>query len=136
MTHPVQIVNDVIEKIDPKLLISKYSGGGTSSYHPKMMSEVLVYSYLTNIYSSRKIEAALQENIHFMWLSGMQTPDHNTINNFRGQRLKGEIKDIFSQVVQLLAEEGLISFSLTYHLQPLNKLSKLYVTFTKVKRAV
>jgi transposase len=112
--HPVRIVNDVVEKIDLKLLERQYKGGGTSSYHPRMMLKIMVYSYLRNIYSSRKMEAAVRENIHFMWLSGMQTPDHNTINSFRGHRLKDTLKDIFTQIVQLLAAEGLISLKEVY----------------------
>jgi len=112
--HPVRVVNDVVEKIDLKLLMEQYKGGGTSCYHPKMMLKVMVYSYLTNIYSSRKMEAALKENIHFMWLSGMNKPDHNTLNSFRGQRLKDTLKDIFVQIVQLLADAGLISLKEVY----------------------
>lgn len=112
--HPVRVVNDVVERLDLKLLENQYKGGGSSSYHPKMMLKIMVYSYLRNIYSSRKMEAAVRENIHFMWLSGMQTPDHNTINNFRGHRLKDTLKDIFSQIVLLLAGEGLISLKEVY----------------------
>lgn len=62
--HPVRVVEQVIESIDIGPVLSKYKGGGTSSYHPKMLLKVLVYAYLSNIYSSRKIEAALKENIH------------------------------------------------------------------------
>lgn len=112
--HPVRIVNDVVEKIDLQLLMEQYKGGGTSSYHPKMMLKVMVYSYLTNIYSSRKMEAALKENIHFMWLSAMNKPDHNTLNSFRGHRLKDTLKDIFVQIVQLLADAGLVSLKEVY----------------------
>ena len=114
VNHPVRVVNTIIDKIDIKHLVKQYKGGGTSSYHPKMMLKVMVYSYLTNIYSSRKMEAALKENIHFMWLSGMNKPDHNTINSFRGHRLKDTLKDIFAQVVQLLAAEGLVSLKEVY----------------------
>jgi transposase len=81
--HPVRVVNAVIDRIEIKELKKKYKGGGTTSFHPLMLLKVLVYSYLNNIYSSRKIEAGLKENIHFMWLSGMNKPDHNTINRFR-----------------------------------------------------
>ena len=52
--HPVRIVADVINKINLTLLLQKYEGGGTSSYHPKMLLKVLIYGYVTNIYSSRK----------------------------------------------------------------------------------
>jgi len=85
------------------------------------MLKVLVYGYVTNLYSSRKIEEALQQNIHFMWLSGQNKPDHNTLNDFRGKRLKGELKKIFNQVVLLLAEEGIIN------------IKDLYVDGTKIE---
>ena len=77
--HPVRIVNTIIDHLDIDKLTKTYKGGGTSSYHPRMLLKVIVYAYLRNLYSSRKIEQALQENIHFMWLSGQSTPDHNTI---------------------------------------------------------
>jgi transposase len=112
--HPVRIVADVIDKINLTPLLQKYEGGGTSSYHPKMLLKVLVYAYVTNIYSSRKIEAAIKENINFMWLAAMSKPDHNTINRFRGKRLKDVLRKIFVQVVELLAEEGLLSLKELY----------------------
>ena len=112
--HPVRVVNDVINKVDSSSLVDKYVGGGTSSYHPVMLLKVVVYSYLVNIYSSRKMEAAIKENIHLMWLSGMQKPDHHTLNRFRSERLKGALKKVFVQVVQLLADQGLVSLKEVY----------------------
>ena len=112
--HPVRVVNDVIDKLDISELLSSYKGGGSSSYHPGMLLKVLIYAYLKNIFSSRKIEEALQENIHFMWLSGMSTPDHSTISAFRSKRLKVLFEDIFTQVVLLLAEEGLVDMKDIY----------------------
>ncbi|MCO5250238.1 MAG: transposase [Candidatus Kapabacteria bacterium] len=47
---------------------------------------------MNNVYSSRRIENLVQENIHYMWLSGMQKPDHNTINRFRSKRLASGLK--------------------------------------------
>lgn len=112
--HPVRIVDDVIEKINIEPLIKLYQGGGTSSYHPKMLLKVLVYGYLKNIYSSRKIEEMLKENIHMMWISGMNKPDHHTINRFRSERLKKVLEKIFSQIVELLVEAGQISIKEIY----------------------
>jgi len=112
--HPVRIVSSIIDGLDIKTLIKNYKPGGTSCYHPKMLLKVLVYGYLSNIYSSRKMEQALKENIHFMWLSGMSRPDHNTLNRFRSERLKGEIKSIFTQIVLLLEKEGLVSLATTF----------------------
>ena len=121
VTHPVRIVNQVIDQINLDPLLRKYKGGGTSSYHPRMLLKVLVYGYLCNVYSSRKLESATQENIHFMWLSGMEKPDHNTINRFRSDRLKGVIKKVFSQVVLMLVDSG--------HLD----LQKVYTDGTKIE---
>jgi transposase len=107
--HPVRVVNEVIDRIDISSLESSYKGGGTSSYHPRMLLKVVVYGYLRNIYSSRKLEQAVNENVHFMWLAAGAKPDHNTIADFRSRRLKDHLKKIFNQVVVLLAEEGAIS---------------------------
>ena len=112
--HPVRIVSAIIDGLDIKNLIRTYKPGGTSCYHPKMLLKVLIYGYLSNIYSSRKMEQALKENIHFMWLSAMSRPDHNTLNRFRSERLKGEIKAIFTQIVLLLEKEGLVSLETTF----------------------
>jgi hypothetical protein len=43
--HLVRVVNRVIEQLDLEPLLAKYKGGGTSSYHPKMMLKVLAYAY-------------------------------------------------------------------------------------------
>lgn len=112
--HPVKIVSSIIDGLDIKSLIKSYKPGGTSCYHPKMLLKVLIYGYLSNIYSSRKMEQALKENIHFMWLSAMSRPDHNTLNRFRSERLKGEVKAIFTQIVLLLEKEGLVSLETTF----------------------
>lgn len=112
--HPVRIVNDVINKINLEPLLDAYHIKGGSNYHPQMLLKVLIYGYVTNIYSSRKLEAACRESIYFMWLSAMNYPDHNTINRFRGVRLKHALRQVFEQVVQLLAEEGLLSIDEIY----------------------
>jgi transposase len=112
--HPVRIVDQVIDNVDDRALIRQYKGGGTSSYHPRMLLKVMVYSYLCNIYSSRRMEAALKENIHFMWLSGMNRPDHNTLNRFRSEKLKDVLKEIFAQVVMMLVDSGHVSLKDVY----------------------
>jgi transposase len=107
--HPARIVKNVIDEIDIRPINRRYKGGGASSYHPRMLLKVLVYGYLTNTYSSRKLEEQVRQNIHFMWLTGMKTPDHNTINRFRSEKLSSILKQIFSQIVLLLAQEGIVS---------------------------
>jgi len=112
--HPVRVVNQVVDNLNLDPILAKYDGGGCSAYHPRLMLKVLVYGYVTNQYSSRKIEQSLQQNIHFMWLSGMSYPDHNTINRFRSERLKGVFREVFSQVVLLLIDQGHITLKEAY----------------------
>lgn len=112
--HPVRVVSEVMDRIDMELIIKKYKGGGTPSYHPRMLLKVMVYGYINNIYSSRKMEEALKRDIHFMWLAGMQQPDHNTINRFRSERLKDILKEVFAQIVLLLVESGHVSLQEIY----------------------
>lgn len=112
--HPVRVVSQVIDSIDITVLEAQYKGGGTSSYHPRMLLKLLVYGYLCNIYSSRKLEEAAQQNIYFMWLCGMSQPDHNSINRFRSERLKEVLRKIFSQIVGLLVESGHVSLKEVY----------------------
>jgi len=61
--HPVRVVDDVLSKIDIRPLIGQYKTGGASNYHPCMLLKVLVYAYINNIYSSRRIEEALQQQL-------------------------------------------------------------------------
>jgi transposase len=82
---PVRLVNQIVDNIDISEVINTYKGGGTSSYSPRMMLKLVLFAYLNNMYSCRKIEKQNLENIHYMWLSGMQQPDHNTINTFRSK---------------------------------------------------
>lgn len=107
--HPVRTVSAIIDRLTLDSLTEGYKGGGTSIHHPRMLLKVLIFGYLSNVYSSRKLEEALHQNIYFMWIAGMNKPDHNTINRFRSERLKDKVKEIFSQIVILLEKEGQVS---------------------------
>lgn len=112
--HTVRLVDKIINVINVEPLLSAYHIRGASNYHPILLLKVLVYGYVTNTYSSRKLAVACRENVPFMWLSGMSKPDHNTINRFRGVRLKHALRSVFEEVVKYLAEEGLLSIDEVY----------------------
>lgn len=62
----MRIVDSTIDSIDTTELYAFYPRGGASAYDPKMLLKVIVYAYASDIYSTRKIERATRENIHFM----------------------------------------------------------------------
>ncbi|RHE81126.1 transposase, partial [Bacteroides intestinalis] len=105
---PVRIVNAVVDNFK-KL----YKETGRSAYHPKMMLKVIIYAYMNNIYSCRKIEKLLLRDIHYIWLAGHEHPDFITINRFRN-RVKEEINNVFTQLVLVLADKGFISLDVEY----------------------
>ncbi len=109
----VRIVDTVVESLDLKEFRKLYRERGRCPYHPKMMLKIILYAYMNNIYSCRKIERVVQRDIHYIWLAAQERPDYVTINRFRN-RVKNEINNIFTQVVLLLAERGFITLDVEY----------------------
>ena len=110
---PVRLVNAVVDSLNLENFNRLYKERGRSPYHPRMMLKVILYAYMSNIYSCRKIEKALLRDVHFIWLAGYEQPDFITINRFRN-RVKDEINNVFTQLVLLLAERGLVSLDVEY----------------------
>jgi transposase len=106
--HLVRVVSEMIEQINLEPLQRQYKGGGTSAYHPKMLLKVIVYAYTQRTFSSRQIAKALRENVNYMWLSGMNQPDHRTINRFRGEIMKAVVEEVFYGVIEQLLDRGYI----------------------------
>ena len=110
---PVRILKSVIESLDLSGFKKLYPERGRSPYHPKMMLMVILYSYMNNVYSCRKIEKLLYRDIYYIWLSGYQKPDFATINRFRN-RVKNEIGHIFTLLVLILVEKGFVTLEVEY----------------------
>ena len=110
---PVRLVSAIIDSLDISGLRRLYKACGRSPYHPKMLLKVVLYGYMNNIYSCRKIESSLKRDIHFIWLAGYEQPDFVTINRFRN-RVKDEINKVFTQLVLLLNAKGLVTLDVEY----------------------
>ena len=110
---PVRILKSVIEGLDLSGFKKLYHERGRSPYHPKMMLMVILYSYMNNVYSCRKIEKLLYRDIYYIWLSGYQKPDFATINRFRN-RVKNEIGHIFTLLVLILVKKGFVTLEVEY----------------------
>jgi transposase len=106
--HLVRVVNEAVNRLDDSIFASAYPGGGRDSYHPKMLTKVIIYAYTQRIYSSRQIAKAIRENVMFMWIAGRQRPDFRTINRFRSERMKSVLETVFTAVLQLLVESGYV----------------------------
>lgn len=107
----VRVVNEFIDKLSRSMIEDALKKQfGTSSYHPRMMIKVILYGYCQRVYSCRRISKEVRQNINFMWLSGMSTPDFNTINRFRSNKsVEKLLKRIFSSLGEFLLRAGYIS---------------------------
>ena len=111
---PVRLISAIVDQLDLAEVLESYSGGGCSCYSPRMLLKVLFYGYLNNVYSCRKIARSMEENIHYMWLSGKQFPKYNTINNFRSLHLKDAVNNLFTQIVYMLIDLGYLTLKEQY----------------------
>nr|WP_240479694.1 transposase [Paenibacillus wynnii] len=107
--HLVRVFNAAVNRLDDAIFDAAYPGGGRDSYHPKMLTKVIIYAYTQRIYSSLQIAKAVREYIPFMWLAGRQRPDFRTLNRFRSQRMKDVLETVFTAVLQFMAEEKYVS---------------------------
>jgi transposase len=105
--HIARLISKIIDNMDVQHIIDTYKGGGTSSYNPKMLLKSWILGFANRIYSCRLVAKELRENLPFIWISGNQTPDFRTLNNFR-LRLKNEIKKVFREIVVYALERGII----------------------------
>lgn len=110
---PVRLLDSLVDSIDLSCFYKLYKERGRSPYHPRVLLKAVLYAYMNNVYSCRKIEKLLLRDIHYMWLTGQSTPDFITINRFRN-RVKNEINDIFTQIVLLLSSKGLVTLDVEY----------------------
>ena len=106
--HLVRILDSLVDRITSKSIEDIFSGGGSPSYHPRMMLKVILYAYIRQIYSCRKIAKALREDLSFMWLSGLSHPDFNTVNRFRSDYFRDILEDVYSELLLFLESEGYI----------------------------
>jgi transposase len=81
---------------------------GRPGYDPRVLLKVVLLGYARGLLSSRKLEAACQQNIVFMALTCGQCPDHSTIAGFVSAMGEERISRLFSQVLLVCAEEGLL----------------------------
>lgn len=110
-SHEAVILDEFLNDLDTTKLVHSYNNeyGGSSAYHPVMLLKILLYAYLTGVFSSRKIAGKLKQDLAFMYLAGNSTPDFRTLSRFRKE--KGiYFEDIFVKVVAKAHKLGFVSF--------------------------
>jgi transposase len=104
--HLAYFVSDLIDQLDLSQIEQHYEREerGYPPYHPRMMAKVLVYGYCVGVFSSRRIEKRLAEDVAFRVLAVGNEPDFRTISEFR--RIHQALEGLFVQVLQLALKLG------------------------------
>jgi len=105
--HLAYCVSDVVDQLDLSAIESVYEeeDRGQPPYHPRMMVKILVYSYCVGVFSSRRMEKRLVEDVAFRVLAAGNEPDFRTLADFRKNHLKA-LEELFQQVLRLALEVG------------------------------
>jgi transposase len=120
--HLAYYVSDVVDQLDLSAIQAVYEKEmrGQPPYDPRMMTKVLVYGYCVGVFSSRRIQKRLQEDIGFKVLAAGNEPDFRTISDFRKIHLEA-LQGLFEQVLEMALESGAV------------KLGRVSLDGTKVK---
>lgn len=109
--HPARFIREFVDSIDLNKEGVKYTPGnvgkGCRPYSPRLLLCAWLYGYMAGIRSTRKIEKACMNDLGMLWLTGMHSPDHNTLWRFWNQNKK-LIKGIFNKTVKVALKLDLI----------------------------
>src|SRR5260370_21343786 len=105
--HLAYFVGDVVDNLDLSAMEAAYGNErrGQPAYDPLMMTKVLVYAYCVGVFSSRRIERRLVEDIAFRVLAAGNQPNFRTLSDFRKIHLKA-LEGLFEQVLHMVMEAG------------------------------
>jgi transposase len=100
-------VSDLIDHLDLSAITAVYEDEerGYPPYHPVMLTKVLVYGYCVGVFSSRRIQRRLLEDIPFRVLAAGNEPDFRTIADFRKRHLTA-LEGFFEQVLHMARDLG------------------------------
>jgi transposase len=107
--HLVYFVSDVVDQLDLSAMYAVYEKEkrGQPPYDPRLMTKLLVYGYCTGVFSSRRIQKRLREDIGFKVLAAGNEPDFRTISEFRKIHI-GTLQNLFEQILAMALECGAI----------------------------
>jgi transposase len=105
--HLAYFVSDVIDQLDLSAIEGYYEQEerGYPPYHPRMMTKLLVYGYCVGVFSSRRLQKRLREDVAFRVLAAGNEPDFRTISDFRRLHLRA-LEGLFQQVLRMALELG------------------------------
>ena len=113
--HPARFVATIVDSLDQTVWERLEIGLdgkplGAPAYHPRALLSVWLYGFMTGTRSSRKLEAACRDQMTYLWLTGWQHPDHNTLWRFYKEH-RGEMRHLFKLTVRTAVKMDLVDLA-------------------------
>ena len=113
--HPARFVAEFVDALDRHAWIELGIGPdgeplGAPAYHPRALLSVWLHGFMTGIRSCRKLEAACRDQVTYLWLTGWQHPDHNTLWRFY-QAHREALRKLLKYTVVTAVELGLVDLA-------------------------
>lgn len=115
MTHPARFVAEFVDSLGDEEWGSmgvelEDPLEGAPAYHPRALLSVWVYGFMTGVRSCRKLEGACRDQVPYLWLTGWQHPDHNTLWRFYRQHRQG-MRRLLKKTVRTAVVMGLVDLA-------------------------
>ncbi len=107
--HIVHFIIDAVDSLDLGAAKVNQRGTGSEQYPPSLMLALLIYSYATGTFSSRRIEALTHDAVAVRYLCADRHPDHDSICAFRRNN-HALLTSSFHQVLELAADSKILRF--------------------------
>lgn len=120
--HIVFTIEKVVNSLEEHHFQTFYHDFGRPSYHPKLLLSALLFAYTQGVFSGRKIEKLMVENLGMHYLTGQLVVSYRTINRFR-----------VSDGIEELIRQLFIDLSVQLKLEKLVTLDCLYIDGTKIE---
>ena len=119
LDHPGRFVAEFVDGLDREgwaELGVEIEGDprGAPAYHPRALLCVWLYGFMTGMRSCRKLEAACRDQIPYLWLTGWQHPDHNTLWRFykaHRQAHRQAMRELFKRTVRTAVAMELVDLA-------------------------
>jgi transposase len=107
--HLVHFILDAVDALDLRQVKVNTRGTGSEQYPPHMLLGLLIYSYATGTFGSRRIEQSTHDSVPVRLLTADTHPDHDTLCSFRREN-QALLTESFVQVLQLAQQLKVLKF--------------------------
>lgn len=114
--HPARFIATFVDNLDEaewrKLGIGLEGEPlGAPAYHPRLLLGVWLYGFMSGARTSRKLEESCRDQVPYLWLTGWQKPDHNTLWRFYKEH-RNQMRHLFKSTIKTAIKMDLVDLAI------------------------